>query len=50
MRGRKPKPSYLKLLNGNPGKRPLNEREPQPQPEREIPPAPLELSVEARTS
>jgi P27 family predicted phage terminase small subunit len=49
MRGRKPKPTYLKLLNGNPGKRPLNEHEPQPQPEREIPPAPLELSAEART-
>jgi hypothetical protein len=32
MRGRKPKPTYLKLLNGNPGKRPLNEQEPKPQP------------------
>jgi len=28
MRGRKPKPTALKLLDGNPGKRPLNEREP----------------------
>lgn len=28
MRGRKPKPTMLKLLAGNPGKRPLNEREP----------------------
>lgn len=28
MRGRKPKPTVLKLLQGNPGKRPLNEREP----------------------
>ena len=46
MRGRKPKPTYLKLLNGNPGKRPLNEREPQPA--REIPHAPAELSAEAR--
>jgi phage terminase small subunit len=28
MRGRKPKPSFIKLLDGNPGKRPLNDREP----------------------
>ena len=32
MRGRKPKPTVLKLLEGNPGKRPLNEHEP-PAPE-----------------
>jgi P27 family predicted phage terminase small subunit len=30
MRGRKPKPTVLKLLNGNPGKRPLNDHEPKP--------------------
>ena len=29
-RGRKPKPTAMKLLEGNPGKRPLNEREPVP--------------------
>lgn len=29
-RGRKPKPTALKALEGNPGKRPLNEREPVP--------------------
>jgi phage terminase small subunit len=29
-RGKKPKPTNLKLLEGNPGKRPLNEREPKP--------------------
>ena len=46
MRGRKPKPTYLKLLNGNPGKRPLNEHEPKPEPT--IPAAPSELSAEAR--
>jgi P27 family predicted phage terminase small subunit len=46
MRGRKPKPTYLKLLNGNPGKRPLNEHEPKPKPE--IPVAPAELSADAR--
>lgn len=30
MRGRKPKPTALKLLEGNPGKRPINGREPRP--------------------
>ena len=30
MRGRKPTPTYLKLLNGNPGKRRLNPNEPKP--------------------
>ena len=29
-RGRKPKPPALKLLEGNPGKRPINEHEPVP--------------------
>ena len=29
-RGRKPKPTALKALEGNPGKRPLNEHEPVP--------------------
>lgn len=29
-RGRKPKPTAIKLLEGNPGKRPLNEYEPVP--------------------
>jgi P27 family predicted phage terminase small subunit len=28
MKGRKPKPTLLKMLDGNPGKRPLNQREP----------------------
>ena len=27
-RGRKPKPTALQVLEGNPGKRPLNENEP----------------------
>jgi P27 family predicted phage terminase small subunit len=31
MRGRKPKPTELKILTGNPGKRPLNKQEPKPQ-------------------
>ena len=30
MRGRKPKPTALREMEGNPGKRPLNKREPQP--------------------
>lgn len=30
MRGRKPKPTHLKEVAGNPGKRPLNRNEPQP--------------------
>jgi P27 family predicted phage terminase small subunit len=30
VRGRKPKPTRLKLITGNPGKRPLNAREPKP--------------------
>ena len=30
MAGRKPKPSQLKLVSGNPGHRPLNKNEPQP--------------------
>jgi P27 family predicted phage terminase small subunit len=32
VRGRKPKPTVLKLLNGNPGKRPINKAEPKPEP------------------
>jgi P27 family predicted phage terminase small subunit len=30
MRGRRPKPTHLKLLEGNPGQRRLNENEPKP--------------------
>ena len=30
IRGRKPKPTALKVLEGNPGHRPLNKREPMP--------------------
>lgn len=32
MRGRPPKPTQLKVLQGNPGKRPLNQNEPKPKP------------------
>lgn len=31
MRGRKPKPTHLKVIDGNAGRRPLNPDEPQPQ-------------------
>lgn len=46
MRGRKPTPTRLKALTGNPGKRPLNTAEPSPQPE--IPDCPAELGPLAR--
>lgn len=32
MKGGKPKPTALKILHGNPGKRPLNDREPKVDP------------------
>jgi len=46
MRGRRPKPTRLKVITGNPGKRPLNEHEPRPEPQ--IPPCPSELSPAAQ--
>jgi P27 family predicted phage terminase small subunit len=46
MRGRKPKPTRLKILTGNPGKRPLNLNEPRPQPA--VPECPPELSPAAQ--
>lgn len=44
--GRKPIPTQLKLLRGNPGKRPINQDEPQP--EVCIPRAPKHLDAEAK--
>lgn len=44
--GRKPTPSHLKLVRGNPGKRPLNAKEPAPR--RERPSAPAHISDTAR--
>ena len=38
MAGRPPTPTALKLLRGNPGKRPLNDREPKPRLGAEVPP------------
>jgi phage terminase small subunit len=46
MRGRKPKPTHLKAITGNPGKRPLNQNEPRP--EIAVPPCPPELSPAAQ--
>jgi P27 family predicted phage terminase small subunit len=47
MRGRKPKPSLIKLLDGNPGKRPVNEREPAPIPGTPDPPEWLDAEAKA---
>lgn len=46
MAGRKPKPTVLKELQGNPGKRPLNQHEPKPKVKR--PTAPRFLEGEAK--
>ena len=46
MRGRRPKPTRLKVLTGNPGKRPLNANEPRP--ESATPDCPVELGPVAR--
>ena len=45
-RGRPPKPTHLKVLEGNPGKRPLNKKEPKP--DKAIPTCPTHLSKEAK--
>ena len=46
MRGRKPKPTRLKVIAGNPGKRPLNKNEPKPM--TNTPDCPPELSPAAQ--
>jgi len=46
MRGRRPKPTRLKVLTGNPGRRPLNASEPRP--EAVVPECPVELGPVAR--
>jgi P27 family predicted phage terminase small subunit len=46
MRGRRPKPTRMKVLTGNPGKRPLNDTEPRPQ--AAVPDCPSELGDLAR--
>lgn len=47
MRGRKPKPTAQRMLEGNPGKRAINAAEPDPPPlvAEEVPPAELEGHV-----
>jgi len=47
MAGRRPKPTNLKVLHGNPGKRPLNANEPKPA--AEMPSAPDHLGEVAQT-
>jgi P27 family predicted phage terminase small subunit len=46
MKGRKPIPTALKILHGNPGKRPLNANEPQPA--AAVPECPEHLDAPAR--
>ena len=46
-RGPKPKPSALKLIQGNPGKRKINKSEPQPKPVRR-PRPPIDLDEDAK--
>lgn len=48
IRGRKPKPTHLKVITGNPGRRPLNENEIQPPVRRTAPRPPSHLLPEAR--
>lgn len=46
--GRKPKATKVKKLEGNPGKRPLNENEPTPRELTGVPPCPMHLTGWAR--
>lgn len=48
MAGRRPKPTVLRLVQGNPGKRPLNRSEPKPK--RKSPIRPAHLSEKAKTA
>ncbi len=47
-RGRKPKPTALKKLAGNPGKRALSKKEPKPRAASRVPTAPAYLSTIAK--
>ncbi len=47
MRGRKPKPTSFKLIEGNPGRRPINGREPKPPATRPTCPAHLSPTAKA---
>lgn len=48
MAGRRPTPTHLRLVKGNPGKRPVNAAEPKPR--RELPAAPAHMTAEARVA
>jgi len=48
MAGRRPTPTALKLVKGNPGKRAINKQEPKPA--REIPSAPAHLTDEGKVA
>lgn len=48
MRGRKPKPSYLRVLDGNAGHRPVNKQEPVPAGKLDEMGAPASLSADQR--
>ena len=48
MRGRKPKPTKLKIISANPGKRPINDSEPDPDKSPVCPDAPEHLSDAAK--
>lgn len=48
MAGRRPKPTVLKLVEGNPGKRAINKREPKPR--RETPSCPAHLKDGAKVA
>lgn len=48
MAGRRPTPTELKLVRGNPGKRAINKKEPQPA--RHIPSAPAHLTCEGQVA
>lgn len=49
MRGRKPKPTALKVIEGNRGKRPLNQSEPKPGKGDKPPRCPIHLSKAAKS-
>lgn len=49
MRGRKPKPTAKKKLEGNPGKRQLNKREPKPKVSANITPAQIDAGMRSFT-
>ena len=48
MAGRRPKPTVLKLVTGNPGKRAVNKKEPKPK--RVLPSCPKHLADEAKVA